>query len=99
MRCFKYNVDASLDRARIKVGLRMCIRDEQGSYVIAKYKCLSTMINVDEGETLELLYALRWINELQINNMIFELYSKRVVDNFNSRKRDEYNFGAIIRVI
>lgn len=57
------------------------------------------MINVDEGETLELLYALRWINELQINNMIFELYSKRVVDNFNSRKRDEYNFGAIIRVI
>lgn len=50
MCCFKYNVDASLDRARIRVGLGMCIRDEQGSYVMAKSKWLSTMINVDEAE-------------------------------------------------
>jgi len=50
MRCFKYNIGASLDRARIIVGLGMCVRDEQGSYVMAKSKWLSPMINVDEEE-------------------------------------------------
>ena len=40
---------------------RLCtfIRDEQGSFVLAKTKWISHILNVDEGEALTLFYVLR----------------------------------------
>jgi hypothetical protein len=34
--CLKCNVDASFSRTRNKVGIGICIRDEQGQFVLAK---------------------------------------------------------------
>lgn len=38
----------------------------------------------------------RVVKDLQINNVIFEVNSKRVVENFNKNKVDEFEFGPII---
>jgi len=35
------------------------IRDKQGSFVLAKTKWISRILNVDEGEALGLLYTQR----------------------------------------
>jgi hypothetical protein len=38
----------------------------------------------------------RWLKDFHINNVIFELDSKKVVDSYHSNRRDESNFGAMI---
>lgn len=50
--CIKCNVDASFDRARNLVGIGMCIRNDQGSYVLAKSEWISPLLDVDEGQAL-----------------------------------------------
>jgi len=39
---------------------------------------------VEEGEAMDLLYALRWIKELQINNVTFNLDPKRIADSLSA---------------
>jgi len=46
---------------------------------------------------LGLLFSIRWLKDMCINNVIFELSSKKVVDSYHGNRRDEYDFGAIIR--
>lgn len=78
------------------MGIGMCLRDENGCFCLAKTCWISPILNVDEGEAYGLLTAINWILELQLENVIFELDSKRVVDSFGSRMRDFTNFGSII---
>ena len=52
---------------------------------------------MSEGEAIGLLYAIRWAKEQNLNNVIFELDSKRVVDSFYSTRNDVSDLGAIIR--
>jgi len=65
--------------------------------VLAKTEWFSPILKVDVGESLGLLSAIRWLKDLHINNVVFESDSKRVVDSFHSNRKDEYDFGAIIR--
>lgn len=46
---------------------------------------------------LGLVFAIRRLKDLHINNGTFELDSKRVVNSFHSNRRDESELGAIIR--
>ncbi|CAJ2663884.1 unnamed protein product [Trifolium pratense] len=48
------------------------------------------------GEALGLLSTLKWVHELNIGAVHFELDSKRVVDKFHSSNRDLTEFGAIM---
>jgi ribonuclease HI len=41
---------------------------------------MTSCIDVDLGEALGLLNALKWVNDLQLNNVDFEIDSKRVAD-------------------
>jgi len=50
----------------------------------------------DVGETLGLYYAIRWVHELQLQNIDFEVDSKRVADYFNRSNRDITKFGIIM---
>jgi len=36
LNCFKCNIDASFDVVHHRVGIGMCIKDDMGSYVLAK---------------------------------------------------------------
>jgi hypothetical protein len=75
----------------------MCIRDDQGRFVLAKMEWLTPIHDVDLGEALGLLHAINWIHELQLENVDLELDSKNVVTKFHSRKEDMSELGDVIR--
>ncbi|XP_024626609.1 uncharacterized protein [Medicago truncatula] len=92
----KCNVDASFSDVNNKIGLGMCIRDSTGFHVRSKIMCFSPLCSVDVGEALGLYHAIRWIHELQLKNVDFEVDSKRVADYFNKGRGDVTEFGSIM---
>ncbi|GAU48398.1 hypothetical protein TSUD_405430 [Trifolium subterraneum] len=92
----KCNVDASFLPHNNKVGIGICIRDDQGAFILAKTEWFSPKSEVHTGEALGLLAALNWVHELNLGPVEFELDSKRVVDSFHSSKRDFTEFGVIV---
>jgi hypothetical protein len=61
----------------------MCIFDHNGNFVQVKTMCYSPLLSVKEGEALGLLQAIRWIGNMGMDNVIFELDAKVVVNCFN----------------
>ncbi|GAU35225.1 hypothetical protein TSUD_205010 [Trifolium subterraneum] len=94
---YKCNIDASFSTILNKVGIGVCIRDDQGSFVLAKTEWFSPITNVDIGEALGLLHAMKWIQDLQLEHVDFELDSQIVVTKFHSKNRDESELGDIIK--
>ncbi|GAU43479.1 hypothetical protein TSUD_244010 [Trifolium subterraneum] len=72
----KCNVDASFLRHNNKVGICICIRDDQGAFILAKTEWFSLKSEVHTGEALGLLAALNWVHELNLGPVEFELDSK-----------------------
>jgi ribonuclease HI len=56
-----------------------------------------TVFDVDTEEALGLLSAMKWMRGLHLNNVVFELDSNRMVDNFKHNRRDESVFEDIIK--
>jgi hypothetical protein len=63
---YKCNIDASFSPALNKVGIDTCIKDDQGNFVLAKTEWFSPICNVEMGEAQGLLYAFRWVRDLQL---------------------------------
>ncbi|CAJ2637916.1 unnamed protein product [Trifolium pratense] len=93
---YKCNIDASFSSHSNRVGIGICIRDDEGRSVLAKSMWLSPICNVDIGEALGLLHAIKWVSELQLDAVDFALDSKLVVDYFNKGGCDITEFGDII---
>ncbi|GAU31707.1 hypothetical protein TSUD_215080 [Trifolium subterraneum] len=93
---YKLNVDASFSHLYNKVGIGMCIRDDQGCFVKAKTEWIEPILDVEIGEAMGLLRALKWIDELQLHNTDVEVDCKRVVDGLNSKRNINSDFGAIL---
>ncbi|XP_039682833.1 uncharacterized protein [Medicago truncatula] len=85
---FKCNIDASFSTSTNKVGLGMCIRDEEGRFVLAKTMWFSLVCSVDIGEALGLYHAVRWVHDLQLPLVDFKVNSKRIVDYFKHGNAD-----------
>jgi len=79
---FKCNIDASFSKHLNKVGIKICIRYDSGSFVLAKTEWISPLCDVHVGEALGLLSALEWVHLLQLEPINFELDAKRAVDSF-----------------
>ncbi|MCH95758.1 cytochrome P450, partial [Trifolium medium] len=75
----------------------MCIRDDQGRYVTAKTEWLEPILDVEIGEAMGLLSALKWVDELQLRDVDFEMDCKRVVDCLYSGRTYNSDFGDILR--
>ncbi|PNX70857.1 cytochrome p450, partial [Trifolium pratense] len=82
---YKCNIDASFSSQLSRVGIDMCIRDDEGRFVLAKTIWKSPICNVDLGEALGLLHAIRWVQELQLGNVDFAMDSKTAVDQFHNK--------------
>jgi len=95
-RIFKCNVDAAFSQARKRVGIGVCIRDDEGRYVLAKTEWMTPLLDVDLGEALGLLSAMYWVRDLQLGIVDFELDSKTVVDSLYDSKSGVSNFSAVI---
>jgi len=91
------NIDASFSRHLNKVGIGICLRDDIGTFVLAKTDWFSSICDVHIGEALGLLSALKWVHELHLGPIDFELDAKKVVDNFLSSTNDGAEFGDIIQ--
>jgi hypothetical protein len=92
----KCNVDASFSEALNCVGFGFCIRYEFGNFIRAKTMWSNLVCSSDVGEALGLSHAIRWVHELQVSNVDFELDAKKVVDYFNRGSNDMSEFGAIV---
>lgn len=81
---FKCNIDMSFSTQYNEVGI--CIRDDTDAFVPAKIEWCNPICNVHIDEALECLSALKWVHELNLGSVNFELDSKSVLDKFSSNK-------------
>jgi hypothetical protein len=93
---YKCNIDASFSLVLNKVGIGMCIRDNQGNFVTAITEWIKPILDVEIGEAFGLLRALKWTDELQLHNTDFEIDCKRVVDSLYSKRTYNSDLGAIL---
>jgi hypothetical protein len=96
-RRYKCNIDASFSSISNKVDIGMCIRDAHGSFVAARTEWIEPILDVEIGEVVGLLSALRWVNEMQIRDIDFEMDCKGVVDNLHSSGTYNSDLGDILR--
>jgi len=92
---YKCNVDAFFSDSFDRVGIGICIRDEEGAFVVARTEWFSPMLGVDVGEALGLLKAMEWVRDLHLWNMDFEVDSKTVVDIVYGRNEGVSKFSEI----
>jgi hypothetical protein len=79
--------------------LVFAIRDDHGRFVLARLEWITPITDVEVGEAIGLLHALRWADELQIRDMEFEVDCKRVVDSLYNNKNYASDLGAIIEIV
>jgi ribonuclease HI len=92
----KCNVDASFSDQLNRTGIGICVRDDEGTFVLAKTVSISPMCSVAVGEALGLFHALQWLSDMQFDNVDFVLDSKITTDAFNHRWIDVTEFGQVI---
>jgi len=78
------------------VGIKICIRDAEGGYVLTKITWFLPLCSVEIGEALGLCEALQWMAELGMDNMDFSLDSKLVVDVVTTNNSSNTHFRSII---
>lgn len=92
---FKCNVDATFSDQFQRTGIGICVRDELGTFVLAKVQQFGHIYPVEIGEALGLYHALQLMTDMQFDNIDFKLDSKITRDVFHSRKTDVTYFGSI----
>ncbi|XP_058747206.1 uncharacterized protein LOC131620218 [Vicia villosa] len=90
----KCNIDASFSQN--KVGISIYIRNDAGQFIAARTEWFSPCTYVAIGEAIGLLTTIKWVINLGFDNMDFELDAKQVVDDVNSVKPNDSDFGAIV---
>jgi len=93
---FKCNIDAAFSKTFQRTGIGVCLRDNHGTFVLAKVLQYDQVYPVAVGEALGLYHAIQWMQYMHFNNVDFELDSKITRDAFHSRKEDVTKFGNII---
>ena len=63
---FKCNVNASFSEGLNRVGIGVCIRDDQRAFVLGRIEWFLTMLDVDIDEALGLLKVMEWVNDEQL---------------------------------
>jgi len=94
---YKCNIDASFSDSLNMVGIGICIRDDQGEFVMAKTNCFSPLCDVDVGKAIGLHTTLQWVADLHYDHVDFVLDSKSVIERFNSNLVDSSELGCIIQ--
>jgi len=91
----KCNMDATSKYN--KVGTCMCVRDHKGNNIKAKTISFLSYLQVKDGEAFGLLQVIKLIDKLGLNNVIFDIDAKQMVDSFNDLNLDLSPFGFIVR--
>ena len=92
----KCNVDASFSDSLNKTGIGICLRDDEGTFVLAKTVSISPRCPVPLGEALGLFHAIRWLSDMKFDNVDFALDSQLTTTAFNHHREDVTEFGQVI---
>jgi ribonuclease HI len=92
----KCNIDASFSDSLNRTGIGMCLRDSDGTFVLAKTFNFFPKYSVPLGEAMGLLYALQWLRDMAMDNVDFALDSKTVTDAFHKHLPDATEFGQVL---
>lgn len=74
------NLDAAFHNALNRTSYGLCLRDDEGRFLLAKSGWIDLLLHVEEGEALALLFALRWAGVLELEYIVFEFDSKLMID-------------------
>jgi ribonuclease HI len=91
----KCNIDAVFSTILNRVGIGICLRDDEDAYMLAKTMSLSPLVSVNVGDALALYHALQWIRDMRFDNIDFVLDSK-TSDAISSNIIDVTELGQII---
>jgi ribonuclease HI len=92
----KCNIDASFSYSLNRTGIGMCIRDADGSFVLAKTLHFSPRCSVPLGEAMGLFFAVHWLQDLRLDHVDFALDSQIVTDAFHRQRPDITEFGQVM---
>jgi ribonuclease HI len=70
------------------VGYGLCIRGEEGNFIKAKTLWSNLVCSSDVGEVMGLYHAIKWVRELQLSNVDFDMDAEKVLDYFNKGRND-----------
>jgi len=93
---FKCNINAAFYKTFKRTGIGVCLRDDHGTFVLAKVLQYDQVYSVVVGEALGLYHAIQWMHDMHFDNVDFELDSKITRDAFHSCKTDVTEFGNTI---
>jgi len=71
----------------------MYIRDDEGTFVLAKTIFVSPVCSVLVGEALALYHAMEWLGDMSLDNMAFVSDSKVTTNAFHQGRVDVTEFG------
>jgi ribonuclease HI len=92
----KCNMDAAFSEQLNRTGIGVCIRDEFGTFILAKIIPISPKLSVDTGEALALYHALEWLSDMAFDSVDFCSDSKSIIDAFNQSRMDVTETGHIL---
>ncbi|KAK2359027.1 hypothetical protein QL285_096155 [Trifolium repens] len=92
----KCNVDASFSNSLNRTGIGMCIRDAEGTFVLAKTFNFSPRCAVPLGEAMGLLFAIQWLSDMALDHVDIALDPKIVTDAFHKQLPDVMEFGHVL---
>jgi len=76
--------------------IRIWLRDEDSTFVLAHTTSFHTNYSVNVGEALGFFNTLQWLADMQFDSVNFVIDSKITVDAFNSNRHDVTEFSHII---
>ncbi|KAK2394517.1 hypothetical protein QL285_056337 [Trifolium repens] len=79
-----------------RTDIGMCIRDAEGTFVLAKTLHFSPRCSVPLGEAMGLFFAIQWLRDLRLDHIDFALDSKIVTEAFNHQRPDVTEFGQLM---
>lgn len=92
----KCNVNAGFFQEQGLTTFGMCLTDYRCAFIKARTAWLPQCIPVPEGEATGLLEAANWVRSLGLQNIVFEIDWKIVVDLINSPRIDISELGSLI---
>jgi len=81
-------IDASFSQNMNCTGIGMSVRDDDGTFVLAKPVSFSSICPVSVSKALGLFYALELLGDMQMDNVDFLVDSKTTNDVLHSNKHD-----------
>lgn len=91
----KCNIDAGFNAANGKTSFGMCIRDDQGAFVLARTDWIPSCLPARDGEALCLFKAAQWVKDLGLHGVAFETDCQNVVNSLSKPSMDVSDFGSL----